>query len=111
MLNVAAAADLPIDKGPVGVAARSAPARPGALGPGERGGRRMAPEGLFGGEGAGGRAATPEPPEQPIAKGVGANPAAGSAHGEEREAAGGGSTEHNLKPPKGGQAGATVGGE
>ena len=118
MLSVAAAADLPIGKYPVG-AARPAPARPAALGPGERGGGRVAPEGPVGGGatgglpgGLGGRApVAPEQPERPIAEGAGANPPAGVAHGEEREAGGGGSPEHNLQPPAGGQPGATVGGE
>jgi hypothetical protein len=112
MLNVAAAADLPIGKAPVGAAARSAPAGPGALGPRERGGGRAAPEAPLGGEATGGRAAVaPEQPERPIAEGAGAKPPAGKVHGEEREAAGGGSPEHNLQPPEGGPAGATVGGE
>jgi hypothetical protein len=103
MLSVAAAADLPVGKSPVGATARPAPARPGALGPAERGGGRMAPEG--------GRArVAPEQPERPIAEGAGANPPAGVGHGEEREA-GGGAPEHNLQPPAGGQPGATVGGE
>jgi hypothetical protein len=53
----------------------------------------------------------PEQPQRPIAEGVGAKPPAGIEHGEEREAAGGGSPEHNLQPPAGGQPGATVGGE
>jgi hypothetical protein len=111
MLNVAAAADLPIGKGPVGAAARSA-AGPGALGPRERGGGRAAPEAPLGGEATGGRAAVaPKQPERSIVEGAGAKPPAGNAHGEEREAAGGGSPEHNLQSPAGGQAGATVGGE
>ena len=111
MLNVAAAADLPINKGAARAAARSAPARPGALGPEGRGGGRVAPERPFGGEATGGGPAlSPEQPERPTAEGAGANSAAGSAHGEEREAGGGGSPEHNLLPA-GGQAGATVGGE
>ena len=53
----------------------------------------------------------PEQPERPIAEGAGAKPPAGVAHGQEREAAGGGSPEHNVQPPAGGQPGATVGGE
>ena len=118
MLSVAAAADLPIGKYPARAAARHAPARPAALGPGERGGGRVAPEGpvgdgatggLPGGMIPGGRApVAPEQPERPIAEGAGANPPAGVAHGEEREAGGGGSPE---QPPAGGQPGATVGGE
>ena len=110
MLSVAAAADLPIGKYPVGHAARPAPARPAALGPGERGGGRVAPEGPVGsGATPGGRApVAPEQPERPIAEGSGANPPAGVAHGEEREAGGGGSPEHNLQPPAGGP---TSGGE
>jgi hypothetical protein len=40
MPSVAAAADLPIGKYPVGAATRPAPARPGALGPREQGGGR-----------------------------------------------------------------------
>jgi len=120
MLSVATAADLPIGKYPVGVAARPAPARPAALGPGERGGGRVAPEGPVGGGATGGlpdgmipggRApVAPEQPERPIAEGAG-NPPAGVAHGEEREAGGGGSPEHNLQPPAGEQPGAIVGGE
>jgi hypothetical protein len=110
--SVAAAADLPIGKYPVGAAARPAPARPGALGPREQGGGRAAPEAPLGGEATGGRAPeAPEQPERPIPAGAGANPSAGVAHGEEREAAGGGSPEHNLQPPAGGQPGAAVGGE
>jgi hypothetical protein len=112
MQNVAAAADLPIGKYPVGAAARPAPARPGALGPREQGGGRAVPEAPLGGEATGGRAAVaPEQPERPIAEGAGAKPPAGVAHGQEREAAGGGSPEHNAQPPAGGQTGATVGGE
>jgi hypothetical protein len=121
MLSVAAAADLPIRKYPVGAVAPAAPARPSALGPGERGGERVAPAepssggatgGLPGGMIPGGRApVAPEQPERPIAEGAGANPPAGVAHGEEREVGGGGSPEHNLEPPAGGQPGATVGGE
>jgi len=112
MPSVAAAADLPIGKYPVGAATRPAPARPGALGPREQGGGRAAPEAPLGGETTGGRAAVaPEQPERPIAEGAGAKPPAGIEHGEEREAAGGGSPKHNLQPPAGGQPGATVGGE
>jgi hypothetical protein len=121
MLNVAAGADLRIGKHPGGAVAPAAPARPAAVGPGEQGGRGAAPEGpvgggatggLSGGMDPGGRAVlAPEHPERPIAEGAGAKPPAGNALGEEREAAGGGSPEHNLQPPAGGQAGATVGGE
>ena len=72
MQNVAAAADLPIGKYPVGAAARPAPARPGALGPREQGGGRAVPEAPLGGEATGGRAAVaPEQPERPIAEGAG----------------------------------------
>ena len=68
--------------------------------------------GLPGEMGPSGRAVVaPEQPERPIAEGAGANPPAGVAHGEEREAGGSGSPEHNLQPPAGGQTGATVGGE
>jgi hypothetical protein len=112
MLSVAAAADLPIGKYPVGAAARPAPARPAALGPGERGGGRVAPEGPVGGEVTGGRApVAPEQSERPIAEGAGEKPPAGVAHGEEREAGGGGAPEHNLQPPAGGQPDAKAGGE
>src|SRR5262245_9860486 len=111
MLSVAAA-DLPVNKDAARAAARSAPARPGALGPEGRGGGRVAPERPFGGEATGGGPAlSPEQPERPTAEGAGANSAEGSAHGGEREAGGGGSPEHNLQRPAGGQAGATVGGE
>src|SRR5262245_46030483 len=120
MLSVAAAADLPIRKYPVNAVAPAAPARPGALGPGERSGGRVAPAepsgggatgGLPGGMGPGGRAAvTPEQPERPIPEAT-ANPPAEVAHGEEREAGGGGPPEHNLQPPASGQPGATLGGE
>jgi len=119
-LSVAAAADLPVGKHSVGAAARSAPARPSALGRGERGGGQVAPEKPFGGEATGGlhggmvpggpAPVAPKQPEQPIDEGAGASPPAGGAHGEQR-GAGGGSPEHNLEPPAGGQAGATVGGE
>src|SRR6266516_6443954 len=118
-LSVAAAADLPVGKHSVGAAARSAPARPSALGRGERGGGQVAPERPFGGEATGGlhggmvpgpAPVAPKQPEQPIDEGAGASPPAGAAHGEQR-GAGGGSPEHNLEPPAGGQAGATVGGE
>jgi hypothetical protein len=103
MLSVAAAADLPIGKYRGGTVAPAAPARPAALGPGERGGGRVAP---------GGRAVlAPEQPERPLPEGAGANPPTGVAHGEEREAGGGGPPEHNLQPPAGGQPGATFGGE
>jgi hypothetical protein len=121
MLSVAAAADLPIRKYPVGAAARPAPARPDALRSGERGGGRVAPEGAFGGGVtgglpggvvSGGRApVAPEQPERPIAEGAGEKPPAGVAHGEEREAGGGGAPEDNLQPPAGGQPGAKAGGE
>jgi hypothetical protein len=108
MPSVAAAADLPIGKYPVGAAARPAPARPGALGPREQGGGRAVPEATLGGKATGGSAAVaPEQPERPIAEGAGVKPPAGVAHGED----GGGSPEHNLQPPAGGQAGPTVGGE
>jgi hypothetical protein len=99
MLSVGAAADLPIGKYPVGAAARPAPARPGAFGPGERGGERVAPP------------VAPEQSERPIAEGAGEKPPAGVAHGEEREAGGGGAPEHNLQPPAGGQPDAKAGGE
>jgi len=102
MPSVAAAADLPIGKYPVGAAARPAPARPGALGPREQGAGRAVPEAPLGG-----KATAPEQPERPIAEGAGAKPPAGVAHGED----GGGSPEHNLQPPAGEQAGPTVGGE
>src|SRR5262245_40442850 len=107
MPSVAAAADLAIGKYPVGAAARAAPARPGAFGPGERGGGRVAPEGAFGGGVvSGGRApVAPEQPERPIA---GEKPPAGVAHGEEREAGGGGAPEHDLQPPAGGQPGCAL---
>jgi Protein of unknown function (DUF1236) len=118
MLSVAAAADLPIGKYPVGAAARPAPARPGAFGPGERGGGRVAPEGAFGGGVtgglpggvvSGGRApVAPEQPECPIAEGAGEKPPAGVAHGEEREAGGGGAPEHTLQPPADGQPGCAL---
>ncbi len=118
MLSVAAAADLPIGKYPVGAAARPAPARPGAFGPGERGGGRVAPEGVFGGGVtgglpggvvSGGRApVAPEQPECPIAEGAGEKPPAGVAHGEEREAGGGGAPEHTLRPPADGQPGCAL---
>jgi Protein of unknown function (DUF1236) len=110
MLSVAAAADLAIGKYPVGAAARAAPARPGAFGPGERGGGRVAPEGAFGGGVvSGGRApVAPEQPERPIAEGAGEKPPAGVAHGEEREAGGGGAPEHDLQPPVGGQPGCAL---
>src|SRR5262249_37346179 len=104
MLSVAAAADLAIGKYPVG-APGAAPARPGAFGPGERSGGRVAPEGAFGGGVvSGGRApVAPVQPERPIAEGEGEKPPAGVAHGEEREAGGGGGPEHDLQPPAGGQ--------
>jgi hypothetical protein len=103
VLSVAAATDLPIGKYPVGAVAPAAPARPGALGPGERGGGRVAP---------GGRAVVaPEQPERPLPEGAGANPPTGVAHGEEREAGGGSPPEHNLQTPAGGQPGAPLGGE
>jgi hypothetical protein len=71
-----------------------------------------ATSGLSGGTVPGGRApVVSEPTERPIAEGAGANPPAGVAHGEEHEAGGGGSPEHNLEPSAGGQPGATVGGE
>jgi hypothetical protein len=98
-LSVGAAADLPIGKYPVGAAARPAPARPGAFGPGEPGGGRVAPP------------VAPEQSERPIAEGAGEKPPAGVAHGEEREAGGGGAPEHNLQPPAGGQPDAKAGGE
>jgi hypothetical protein len=118
MLSVAAATDLPIVKYPAGAAARPAPARHGALGRGERGGGRVAPirpygagatGGLPGGmvPGAGAPVA-PEQPQQPIAEGARANPPAGGAHRDEREAGGSGSPE---QPPAVTQPGATDGGE
>ena len=120
MLSVGGAADLPIGKYPVGAAARPVPPRPGPLEPGERGAGRVAPEGPFGGGATGGlpggmvpsgRApVAPEQPEPPSAEGAGASPPTGVAQGEEREA-GGGSPEHNLQPPAGGQPDATTGGE
>src|SRR5215472_5694468 len=96
MLSVAAAADLAIGKYPVGAAARAAPARPGAFGPGERGGGRVAPKGAFGGGvvSSGRAPVAPEQPERPIAEGAG-----------EREAGGGSASEHDLQPPAGGQPG------
>src|SRR5262249_59355980 len=110
MLSVAAAADLAIGKYPLGAAARAAPARPGAFGPGERGGGRVAPEGASGGGVvSGGRApVAPEQPERPIAEGAGEKPPAGVAHGEEREAGGGGAPEPDLQPPAGGKSGCAV---
>jgi hypothetical protein len=121
MLSVAAAADLPIRKYPVGAVAPAAPARPSALGPGERGGERVAPAepssggatgGLPGGMGPGGRAVVaPEQPERPIPEGATANPPAEVAPGEEREAGGSRSAEQNQQPPASGQPGATLGGE
>src|SRR5262245_34835914 len=59
MPSVAAAADLPIGKYPVGAAARPAPARPGALGPREQGAGRAVPEAPLGG-----KATAPEQPER-----------------------------------------------
>ena len=120
-LSVAAAADLPISKYPVRAVTPAAPARPGALGSGERVGGRGASEGplrsgakggLAGGMGAAGRAVVaPEQPEQPIPEGAAANPPAGVGHGEEPEAGGGRSAEQNLQPPAGREPGATLGGE
>jgi hypothetical protein len=105
MLSVAAATDLPIGKYPAGAAARPAPARHGALGRGERGGGRVAPVDRTVPAGA---PVAPEQPQQPIAEGARANPPAGGAHGDEREAGGSGSPE---QPPAVTQPGATVGGE
>jgi hypothetical protein len=50
----------------------------------------------------------PEQPERPIAEGAGEKPPAGVAHGEEREAGGGGAPEHDLQPPAGGQSGCAL---
>jgi len=70
----------------------------------------VAPEGAFGGGVvSGGRApVAPEQPERPIAEGAGEKPPAGVAHGEEREAGGGGAPEHDLQPPAGGQPGCAL---
>jgi hypothetical protein len=116
-LSVAAAADLPIRKYPVRAVAPAAPARPGAMGSGERVGGRGASEKPLpsaangGGMGAAGPAVVaPEQPERPIPE-VAASPPAGVEHPEEPEVGGGRSAEQNLQPPAGGEPGATIGGE
>jgi hypothetical protein len=116
MLSVAAATALPIGKYPAGAGARPEPARHGAWGRGERGGGRVTPGRPYGAGATGGLpggiipgADAPVAPEQqPIAEGARANPPAGGAHRDEREAGGSGSPE---QPPAVTQPGATVGGE
>ena len=81
----------PTPKSPLRDAARPAPAQPGVLGsPAERGDAPLAP------------------PERPAS--AGANPPAGIASGEQRQA-GGGSSGQDVQRPITDQPGATVGGE